>query len=183
MDPQRIGTHIRRIRQQRELSLQGLAELSGFSKGYLSKLEHGLAQAPIATLMTIAKALKVQVHALFDGQAKQDQSCVLTKKADRERIETSKERPYAYERLAVGSQFKLSPYLIHIDGETVQDKTYQHDGEEIIHMISGQCKYRVGTEIHHLRKGDTLTFDATLPHGPIAIAGKAASYFAVFADH
>ena len=183
MDPKRIGAHIRRIRQHRELSLQGLADISGYSKGYLSKLEHGLAQAPIATLMSLAKALKVQINELFDGQREQSQSSVLTTKAERELIPNSKERPYAFERLAVGSSFKLSPYIIHIDGVTVQDKTYQHDGEEIIHMLSGQCKYRVGTQIHHLRKGDTLTFDATQAHGPIAIEGKTASYFAVFADH
>ena len=183
MDPVRIGSHMRSIRQAQQLSLQALADLSGFSKGYLSKLEHGHAQAPIATLMALAKALRISINELFDGQSVEKQSAVLTKKTERECIEASDERPYAYERLSVGSNFQLTPYIIHLDGETEQTKTYQHHGEEIIHMLTGQCDYRVGDHIYHLNKGDTLTFNAQAPHGAIGIPGKKASYLAIFSDH
>lgn len=183
MDPTDIGQHIRSIRQQQDLSLNALAERSGFSKGYLSKLEHGLAQAPIATLMTLAKALNVSINQLFDGKKTDGQDAVLTTEKDREHISASSDRPYAYERLAVGSPFKLTPYMIHLDPDTEQNKTYQHAGEEIIHMVSGSCDYRVGDQIYRLKKGDTLTFNAQQPHGAIGLPGKKASYLAIFSDH
>ncbi len=184
MDPAAIGQHIRNIRQGKDLSLNALAERSGLSKGYLSKLENGHAQAPIATLMTLAKALNVSINQVFDGQAKNGSTtAVLTSAKDRELISASEERPYELERLAVGSPFTLTPYIIHLDAETEQDKTYQHEGEEIIFMLNGSCDYRVGDQVYRLKKGDTLTFNAQEPHGAIGIPGKKASYLAIFSDH
>lgn len=183
-----ISENIREIRQQAGLSLNELASQSGFSKGYLSKLENGHAQAPIATLMRIAQSLGCTINQLFDGKDEGpsfqgQETAILTKRAHRELNPNSPERGYSFERLALGSNFRLSPYIIHLDDDEAPAKTYQHGGEEIIYMLSGSCKYRVGDQIHDLAIGDTLIFDAQLEHGPIKIPGVLASYFAVFDEH
>lgn len=182
-----IGEHIRHIRQDQGVSLNQLSEKSGFSKGYLSKVENGLAQAPIATLMTIAQSLDVTINQLFDGLSdnahKGEQTAVITRRKDRELIDGSSDRGYRFERLAVDSSFRLTPYIIHLDDDDAPTRSYSHTGEEIIHMLSGSCNYRVGDQIHRLDTGDTLIFDAREEHGPIKLPNMNASYFAVFDEH
>ncbi|NRA38404.1 MAG: helix-turn-helix transcriptional regulator [Planctomycetes bacterium] len=188
MKTTQINENIREVRLQMGMSLNELAIRSGFSKGYLSKLENGHAQAPIATLMRIAKSLDCTINQLFDGKDdgpsfQPQQEAILTKRAHRELNPNSKERGYSFERLALGSSFRLSPYIIHLDDDDAPTKSYQHGGEEIIYMLAGSCKYRVGDQIHDLTTGDTLIFDAQLEHGPIKTPGVLASYFAVFDEH
>jgi len=179
-----IGDNIRALRQQRGLSLAGMAERSGFSKGFLSKIENGHAQPPIATLMKLADALDVELGACFDGSrpsSKSGGSSVLTRRAEREHIPHSAERGYAFERLAVGSPFQATPYIIHLDEEQEAPRRFQHPGEEIIHVLAGELDYLAGGELHRLAQGDTLVFDASQPHGPIKLPGVSASFLAVFA--
>lgn len=55
-----IGARLRDLRQARKRSLTSLAERSGYSTGYLSRLEHGSRDNPtIAFVWDIAKALDV----------------------------------------------------------------------------------------------------------------------------
>ncbi len=187
MKSDQIGAHLRQIRKAKAVSLLQLAEKSGFSKGYLSKLENGHAQPPIATLMKLAQALGVSINQLFDGgiddvsQLKSDG--ILTRRTEREEVADPGERGYRFERLAVDSPFRLTPYLIHLEDDQAPTRSFQHAGEEIIFMVEGACDYRVGERIHRLEAGDTLVFDALVEHGPMKLPGVTARYFAVFDEH
>lgn len=180
--PAALGATLRSARQRAGKSLGDLAETSGYSKGFLSKIENGHAQPPIATLMKLAKALHVPLATLFDGDVPRSApGGVLTRAGDREVHGHDPDRGYAYERLAVRSPYRLTPYLIHLDEDQAEAPTFQHAGEEVVHLLSGECDYHVGGTVHRLRKGDTLVFDAAQPHGPIKLPGKKASFLALFA--
>ena len=55
---------IRVWREHRGLSLSALAEAAGIGKGYLSQLETGGRQGPVATLKQLALALRVELDDL-----------------------------------------------------------------------------------------------------------------------
>lgn len=178
-----IGRHIRTLRARRRLSLGALATRSGFSKGFLSKIENGHAQPPIATLMRLAEALGSDLGEMFDGpRPKGAPASVLTRREEREKVPPSNDRGYGFERLAVGSPFRMTPCIIDLDNVAEPAHSYQHPGEEMIYVLSGALDYAAGGRLHRLRRGDTLIFDATLPHGPIKLSGKKATYLAVFAS-
>ncbi|HXC93505.1 MAG TPA: helix-turn-helix transcriptional regulator, partial [Geobacteraceae bacterium] len=63
-----IGQKIRKLRKERRLTLQYLSDLSGLSKPLLSQIENELVIPPIATLLKIAKALKVGIHYFFEEE-------------------------------------------------------------------------------------------------------------------
>lgn len=177
-----LGTHIRSARQRAGQSLNDLAERSGFSKGFLSKIENGHAQPPIATLMKLAEAVGTPLAAFFDGETPASKpGGVLTRAADRDVHAHDPERGYAYERLAVRSPYRLTPYLIHLRDDQDQAPSFQHAGEEVIHVLAGEMDYAVGSTVHRLTKGDTLVFDAAQPHGPIKLPKRTATFLAVFA--
>jgi transcriptional regulator with XRE-family HTH domain len=54
-----VGRNVRRIRQQRGLTQEQLAELSGFSQQYISGLEKGRRNPTIVTLYELALVLAV----------------------------------------------------------------------------------------------------------------------------
>ncbi len=62
---QRLGEFIRQQRNQAELSVRRLSDLSGVSNPYLSQIERGLKKPSAEILMQIAKALSIAPPALY----------------------------------------------------------------------------------------------------------------------
>ena len=54
-----VGRNLRRIRQQKQITQEQLAERSGFSQQYLSGLERGLRNPTIVTIYELAQTLGV----------------------------------------------------------------------------------------------------------------------------
>lgn len=83
----RIGRRLREIRTWRGLSVQAVAELAGFTKGYVSMIERGL--RPVdrrSTLEALATALKVAPHELVGspllvGGVSDEQAAVVSLRA------------------------------------------------------------------------------------------------------
>lgn len=62
-----VGGRVRALRQERQMTLPGLAEAAGLSKGLLSKMENSSDANPsLATLQKIAEALDVTLADLLD---------------------------------------------------------------------------------------------------------------------
>jgi transcriptional regulator with XRE-family HTH domain len=60
MDMRRlVGSHVKRIRQEKGLTQEELAAISGFSQQYISGLEQGRRNPTIVTLYELAMALGV----------------------------------------------------------------------------------------------------------------------------
>jgi transcriptional regulator with XRE-family HTH domain len=63
MSPRKLGQAIRRLREQRGLTQEQLAEKAKVSQPYLSHLEGGRRQSPSVTMVhRIAKALGVKIE-------------------------------------------------------------------------------------------------------------------------
>ncbi|MCD8568124.1 MAG: helix-turn-helix domain-containing protein [Geovibrio sp.] len=52
----KIGERVRKIRNQRGLTLQDVASFTGFSKALISQIENNVVTPPINTLSKIAKS-------------------------------------------------------------------------------------------------------------------------------
>lgn len=61
----KIEILLKQIRLEKGMTLETLSQLSGISKGHLSKLERQEREPKISTLILIAKALKVDVNNLY----------------------------------------------------------------------------------------------------------------------
>ena len=60
-----VGQNIRRIRQERSLTQEELALMSGLSQGYVNQLESGKRKFTQKTLTVIADALSLQLSIFF----------------------------------------------------------------------------------------------------------------------
>ncbi|MDD2366758.1 MAG: XRE family transcriptional regulator [Desulfuromonadaceae bacterium] len=184
----RIGEKIRNLRQQKRLTLQELSELTTLSKPLLSQIENQQVIPPLATLLKIAKGLKVDIHFFF-ADADNSQKYVLTRREDireDERVPriSSNEivRPYTYHSLAQGLRHKhMEPFLVEFENRAWDDSLFfKHDGdEEFIYIVSGELDFHYNNEVLRMREGDSIYYDSGQPHGWVAVGKGNAKAVAV----
>ena len=61
----KIEILLKQIRLEKGMTLETLSQLSGISKGHLSKIERQEREPKISKLILLAKALKVDVNNLY----------------------------------------------------------------------------------------------------------------------
>jgi transcriptional regulator with XRE-family HTH domain len=149
---------LRTVRKQRGLTLEGLAEATGLTKSYLSKIERSRSTPSIATAIKVAQALDVDVAQLFSERADEDKIAVdraADRSADRQR----------YRAVASGMLGKsMSPFVVRPPGRTPHDTHPLHSGQEFIFVHAGTVELEYGDETWTLAAGDSAYFDASISH-------------------
>jgi transcriptional regulator with XRE-family HTH domain len=180
----RLGEKIRKLRQERRLTLQELSDSSGLSKPLLSQIENDQVTPPLATLLKIARGLKVGIHYFFEDEGDR-QKYVLIRGDEGT---TSPRRPksdvtegYRYRTLAPGIRHKqMEPFLVEFELTEWDDgHFYRHDGEEFIYLVEGELEFHYGQEIMRLKPGDSIYYDSSEPHGYVSVGAKRARAVAV----
>lgn len=67
VDVKQFGTHLRKIREERELSQQQLADMSNIAKITIQRIENGKFAVTIDVLFSISKALDMTLEEFFKG--------------------------------------------------------------------------------------------------------------------
>ncbi len=160
-----IGKRIRAFRTQRRMTLEQLAVMTHFTKGYLSKVEKSKKSPPVSTLGIIARALGISISALLSEEAPRT-SLSLVRKNDRPLISRDgADFGYSYEAMAYRYPNKtMEPFLLTLPLVPKKRTYYQHEGEEILFVIQGTMKFLHGGEEYIVNEGDCIYFDANLPH-------------------
>jgi len=67
VSPQRLGTVIRKLREEQRMTQEQLARKSSVTQGYIAKLELGMKKNPsLPTIKKLARALGVPVTELLE---------------------------------------------------------------------------------------------------------------------
>lgn len=166
-----IAGNIRSLRKGRGMTLQNLADLTGLTKGYLSKVERGLKSPPFSTLNQLAAALQVDVAFLLREGPDQDSDprICLTKKGQGEVAQTGvPTRGYGYEALASAKPGKnMIPYII--DVAVHEQQVFQHEGEEFLYVLEGRMEFNYDGTTYMMEEGDSVYFDSGVPHNGRAL--------------
>ena len=163
-----IGRQVRVFRKKLDLTVAGLAKLAGVSNGMLSKIENGNASPSLSTLQSLAAALTIPVTALFRKyEEERDVSFVRAGQGlIIERRGTRAGHHYQLLGHSIGKTIAVEPYMITLTEESDVFPIFQHSGMEFVYMIEGEVGYRHGNKTYPLTPGDSLFFDADVPHGP-----------------
>ena len=65
-----FGTHLRKLREEKEYSQQQLADIADLAKITIQRIENAKYSATLDVLVSIAKALKIPLKELADFKAK-----------------------------------------------------------------------------------------------------------------
>jgi transcriptional regulator with XRE-family HTH domain len=160
-----IGPKVRRLRLQKGLSLQQLAERSGVSAAAIHKVERNGMVPTITTLIKLAASLNRPVSYFVGEETEVDSLVALVRKADRKAVYTSKHGltlegisgPYGRFFIA-GAAATVEP---HADSGP---KPMEHSGEELVHVLSGTLVFDIDGDTYLLSPGDSLHFRTDRPH-------------------
>jgi len=170
-----IGLKIRRLRQERRLTLQDLADATGLSKPLLSQIENEQVIPPISTLLRIAKAFKVQLQTFFQEEGSSEK-CILVRAGESRRLHRRPNLegalpPYTYHSLAYGKKNRnLEPFLVEFEArQWSEELQVSHEGEEFLFLLEGELELHYGEKVMTMGPGDSVYYDSSEPHGYVAL--------------
>lgn len=157
-----VGVTLRKLREERELSIRALARGSGISANALSMIERGRSSPSVSTLYKVAGALGVPITTLF-GDKPERCEIVFRKAAARTRVSFTRG---LWEGLG-GEMFtgRVEPFALTLEsGAHSGVKPIVHSGHEFVLCLRGQLEYQVENETFRLETGDSLLFASRLKH-------------------
>ena len=171
-----IGRRVRKLREEKGLSLDELSKLTGFEVELLANIEADQVQPQLGTAIKLSKALDSAFSRLVSGVG--DKLYSVTRKADQKVISRSTTRKgskqvYTYKSLAPEVKGRHMEALIVQLEENPEKKRSVHDGEEFIYVLSGQVVLDIGEDNYQLEPGDSAYYLSTTPHLIASKSGKA----------
>ena len=171
-----IGERIRKIREEKGLSLEELSRLTGFDVQFLSNLEKNMAQPQLGTVIKLSKALDSAFGRLVSGVG--DKLYSITRKNERRTVsrstsQKSQKQVYVYKSLAPDVKGRhMEALLVQLE-EDPENEVSVHEGEEFIFVLDGVVEMGIGEDRFELEPGDSVYYLSTTPHHIAAKSGKA----------
>lgn len=163
----RVGERIKAARTKAGLSLQDLADKTGFSSALLSQLENQVISPPLGAMIHIARALDCQVGHLVHDLPRSPYTIVRADEVKPVSRFASKEGVsygYSYEALADISGGAFTPFLVTLEPEAAPRSLSTHDGQEFIYVLSGRVEVTLGRLTDVLKGGDSISYRSSVPH-------------------
>jgi transcriptional regulator with XRE-family HTH domain len=158
--PVAIGSRIRAARQGKRLTIEQVAESTGLTKGFLSRVERDLTSPSVASLVTLCQALSIGIGDLF-----LDPETHLTRRGQGARVNLGgvgiheelltprHERHVQIIRAVIDPRGHGESELYAVDCDV-----------DVMHLLSGRLTVVFASERYELEAGDTLTFPGREPH-------------------
>jgi transcriptional regulator with XRE-family HTH domain len=164
-----VGDRIRQLRESRGVSLQQLADRTGFSAALLAQIENRMTSPSLGTLVKIANAFEVSVSSFIGGTEEREFSIVRREDrriVSRVGLKEGGKTTYTYEALGAGKAGrKMEPFLVRLKPLTDrQVSRNSHDGEEFIYVLSGRVEVFLDDYADVLTDGDCIYYNSTISH-------------------
>ncbi len=171
-----IGATVRALRLKKKMGLVELGRHTGLSPALLSKIERGRLFPTLPTLLRIALVFSVGLEYFFAG-AREKPVVAVTVKRNRIRLPDradSRDVAYRFESLDYeAAERRFNSYLAEfLPIAPDKLKPHQHPGVEFIYVLQGELTVHLGDKPLVLKTGDSLYFDAGVPHTYRGSAGR-----------
>jgi XRE family transcriptional regulator, regulator of sulfur utilization len=158
-----VAVNLKRMRTERQISLDRLAELTGVSKSMLGQIERGETSPTITTIWKIANGLKVSFSAFIEPTEPANQ---LLDEADIALLLEDDGKYRVVPFFCVDEQRNFEIFSVTMEpGGRLEAEPHFAGTQEYILIYSGQMTLWVDGARHLLKKGQAFRFDAAVPHG------------------
>jgi len=163
-----IGAKVRALRLKKKIGLVDLGKHTGLSAALLSKIERGRLFPTLPTLLRIALVFGVGLEYFFAG-AREKPLIAVTRKSQRVELPDrpgAREVAYRFASLDFSAtERRFNSYYAEffpVVPEKLQP--HGHPGVEFIYVMQGTLSIHIGGDEYALDAGDSIYFDATVPH-------------------
>jgi len=160
-----VGPRIRALRESMGLSLRDLAQRSGVSAPMLSQVERGEASPTLAVATRIAAGLDLTLSRLL--RLDEDRHLVITRRG-KGRIR--RRRGHVVTELSPPLPGQRADVSLHVlaagaaTGGEEDPPLHEPGSRETLYVEAGSVVLWIDAATHELAEGDSVTFDADLPH-------------------
>lgn len=180
----KVGEKIKAIREEKSLTIEDMSTLIGLSSADVLQIENQMVSPSLGTLIKLAKALNVSMSHLFSEQTAEP--FCLVRAAERKIISRfasteGKSYGYAYESLGYCKEDgKMEPFIVTLNPPDVAEvEPNYHTGEEFIFVLEGEVEVKLDEHTDVLQPGDSIYYEANIPHIVACHGGKEAKILAV----
>ena len=178
-----LGRQIRRLRTERQLTVEQLAQRAGVSRSLVSQVERGRALPSLGTLRHIAGALSVAVGNLFietvtsvPGERDRFGQQLVVRADTRKRLQVP-DSGISYELLVPDCNRRIEMLWAVVPPHATTGREYSaHEGEECLVLIEGELVVIYEDTEFTLTAGDSMSFDCTRPHRMVNQTGTPAVF-------
>ena len=163
--PPPVGPRIRALRDAMSLSLRDLADRSGVSAQMLSQVERGETSPTLAVATKIAAGLELTLSQLL--RLDEGQHVAVSRAAERR---SSRRGGHMIEELTPPLPGQRADVSLHVldpgatTGGAADPPMHEPGSRETAVVLAGDLALVIEGERHELHQGDSVTFDADLPH-------------------
>ena len=163
-----LGGRLRAFRKAQKIRLVELAKASGVDVATISRIETGKMTGTLESHMRLARGLGIKLAQLY-AELEEAQARELVS------VQPASARADVYVHQAGKASVtmltpdilkkKLMPALVTIEpGGSTHKEEARVGTEKFLYVLEGELEAKIGRDLHHLKKGSTLYFDASLPH-------------------
>jgi transcriptional regulator with XRE-family HTH domain/predicted Fe-Mo cluster-binding NifX family protein len=157
-----VGRRLRDLRTKQGFSLRALAERSGLNINTLSLVENGKSSPSVSTLQQLAVAMEIPISAFFESEPV-EKRVIFTSATDRPRASFGSTQMQNLGKDLSGNA--VQPFVVTLQpGMGSGDRMIVHTGYEFVYCLTGAIRYQIQEEEYILKAGDSLVFEAHLPH-------------------
>jgi DNA-binding transcriptional MerR regulator len=153
-----IGSHLRRLRAKRRLSLARVAQAIGISVGFLSALERSQMSGSVGTLRKLARFYKTNILDFFDATGPS------SRQVQPEQRKVLEAGPGVRMELLAWGNTVMEPHLFRVAPDAGSGDSYTHEGEEFLYVLRGELAITLQKEEYRLKAGDSFYFESATPH-------------------
>jgi len=174
-----VASRLAALRKEVGLTLRELSARTGLSDAYLSRVENEQTAVTLASLEKLAEVFATPITAFFEEESKPCK-LVLCRAGRGRKVRFRGRTGTLAALLAEEKHGKLmEPLIVDVSSATTPVKPLAHAGEEFNYVISGRCQFIFEGEKHELAAGDSVYFDATVPHAVRPVKGESCQLLAV----
>ncbi|MBI4352519.1 MAG: helix-turn-helix transcriptional regulator [Candidatus Omnitrophica bacterium] len=161
-----LGSRVKALRKEKRFTLIDVCQKTGIDQATLSRIENEKMTGTIHSHMKIAQVLGVRLPDLYEdvvSKIEEEKDPAIKEKM----TETfSRSDGAVAEILASGIlQRKMMPVRLKIKGKGQTDKeTYALGSERFVYVLKGALQAVVGNDRKKAKQGESLYFNAALPH-------------------
>jgi transcriptional regulator with XRE-family HTH domain len=148
-----VAPRLRRVREERGLTLTEMSERTGISKSTLSRLENGQRKPSLELLLPLAQAYRVPLDDLVGAPEVGDPRIRLKPRTVNGRTVLPLTRPGG-----------VQAWKIVIPRSQARPNPRAHDGFEWLYVLAGRMRLILGDRDLVLGVGEAAEFDTQVPH-------------------
>jgi transcriptional regulator with XRE-family HTH domain len=157
-----VSNNLKEIREQRNLSLDQLAELTGVSKSMLRQIETGRSSPTIATIWKIANGLRLSFTTLV---SKRHPDVAIMDFKGAKPLTAKSKRYRLFPLIPFDPEHAFEIYYVEIEPRTTfEGEPHEGNVEEYVFVMQGRLEITVEENHYSINANQFIRFVANRPH-------------------